>query len=117
MIFANVLGIATILLIIWWFWIYRPKEVSIKDDQLMITVESGTYTPARIKIKKDTTATLTFLRKDPSPCAEMLLIPDLNISKNLRLNKIVTIKLPALSEGKYAFHCQMKMYQGEICVA
>ena len=117
MIVTNLVGIATILLIIWWFWIYKPEEVSMEDDNLMITLEAGSYAPARIKIKKNKTATLTFLRKDPSPCAETLLIPDLNISESLPLNKTVTIKLPALSEGKYAFHCQMKMYKGEIYVA
>ncbi len=116
MIFANLVGIAIILLIIWWFWIYKPEEVSMEDNNLLITVESGTYTPSRIKIEKHKAATLTFLRKDASPCAETLLIPDLNISETLALNKSVTIELPELGEGTYAFHCQMKMYKGEIYV-
>jgi plastocyanin domain-containing protein len=116
MIIANLVGISTILLIIWWFWIYKPEQVSMEDDNLLITVESGTYTPARIKIQKHKATTLTFLRKDPSPCAETLLIPDLNISENLILDKAVTIGLPKLNAGTYGFHCQMKMYKGEICV-
>jgi plastocyanin domain-containing protein len=117
MIFVNLVGVAIIFLIVWWFWIYKPEDVSVEDNSLLITVASGTYTPSRIKIEKHKAVSLTFLRKDPSPCAETLLIPDLNINETLVLNKSVTIELPGLAEGTYAFHCQMKMYKGELNVS
>jgi plastocyanin domain-containing protein len=56
------------------------------------------------------------MRKDPSPCAETLLIPDLQINDFLPLNKLKTIQLPMLTPGEYTFHCQMQMYRGQITV-
>jgi plastocyanin domain-containing protein len=56
------------------------------------------------------------MRRDQSPCSETLLIPELQISDTLPLNKLKTIQLPALAAGEYAFHCQMQMYRGLIMV-
>ncbi|MEJ2680019.1 MAG: cupredoxin domain-containing protein [Gammaproteobacteria bacterium] len=60
--------------------------------------------------------TIMFMRKDHSPCSETVLIPDLQISETLPLNKLKAISLPAMSPGEYAFHCQMQMYRGQITV-
>ena len=46
----------------------------------------------------------------------MLLLPDLEISESLPLNKIKTIELPLLEAGEYDFHCQMKMYRDSLKV-
>ena len=117
MIFVNIVGFSLIGLIIWWFWLYKPKEIDLGDNDLVITVENGTYSPSRIKIPADNPVEIKFFRKDQSPCAETLLIPELQISDTLPLNTIKTIHLPALSAGEYAFHCQMQMYRGQITVA
>ena len=117
MLFINVAGIALIGLIVWWFWLYKPKEIDVTSTDLVITVENGSYSPARIKVPAGKAIELKFLRKDPSPCAETLVIPDLQVSDTLPLNKLKRIQLPALSAGDYAFHCQMQMYRVQISVA
>ena len=116
MMIINLIGIGLIALIIWWFWLYIPKEVSVADDNLVITVENGTYSPANVKLAKDKPAVLTFLRKDPSPCAEFVLIPKLDINQTLPLNQTISIAIPALQAGQYEFHCQMQMYRGVLNV-
>ena len=116
MLMVNVAGMALIGLIVWWFWLYKAKEVALDDTALVIVVENGTYHPARIKLPANHATELQFLRKDASPCAEMLLLPDLDISENLPLNKPMTIRLPALAKGEYPFHCQMQMYRGVLKV-
>jgi plastocyanin domain-containing protein len=116
MLLVNMTGIALIALIIWWFWLYQPKEVEIGNDDLVVIVENGSYQPPRIRIPADQSAKLQFIRKDPSPCAETLVLPDLEISENLPLNKIKTIEIPPLAAGEYDFHCQMKMYRGSLKV-
>lgn len=116
MIFINLTGIGLIGLIVWWFWLYKPKEAELSDSDFVITVENGTYSPSRIKVPAGSSVEINFLRKDPSPCSETLLIPDLQVSDTLPLNKIKTISLPALTAGEYAFHCQMQMYRGQISV-
>lgn len=116
MILANIAGLLLIGLIIWWFWLYKPKEVSVDGDELLITVDNGVYAPAHIKLAKRRPAKLTFLRKDASPCAEILMIPELDVNESLPLNKPVSVTIPALDEGEYAFHCQMQMYRGRITI-
>ena len=116
MLFINLVGFGLIALIVWWFWLYKPQEAELNDLGFLITVENGTYSPSRIKVPAGRAVEISFLRKDPSPCAETLLIPDLQVSDTLPLNKKKTIFLPALAAGEYDFHCQMQMYRGQIRV-
>ncbi len=116
MIIVNIAGLLLIALIVWWFWLYKPAETVLTEKALVITVDNGTYTPSRISLAAGQSVDITFLRKDQAPCAETLLIPDLNISESLPLNKSKTIHLPAMVAGTYAFHCQMQMYRGQITV-
>ena len=113
---VNLIGAALIGLIIWWFWLYKPRETSINDDNLIVTVENGSYFPAHIKLPKNQAAVITFLRKDPSPCAEVVMIPKLDINETLPLDKPISIEIPGLKAGEYAFHCQMQMYRGVLNV-
>lgn len=113
----NIIGLVLIALIIYWFWIYKPKNVHAKDqDVIKIVVEDGVYQPAHISVPADTEISLEFLRKDETPCAEMVIFPELNISESLPLNKTKSIKLKSLEKGSYQFHCQMQMYKGELVV-
>lgn len=116
MLLINLTGLALIAFIIWWFWLYKSKEVATESDEITIVVDNGVYQPSRIKLSADSDTTLNFIRKDASPCAEMVIFPDLDISENLPVNKVKSIRLPALSRGDYSFHCQMKMYRGELHV-
>ena len=112
MIFINILGLSLIVLIIWWFWLYKPKGVAVSEEGIVVTVENGVYQPARIKLPARKPVTIQFLRKDASPCAATVLIPELEIAEELPLNKSRAIRLPAMNKGEYAFHCQMQMYKG-----
>jgi plastocyanin domain-containing protein len=116
MLLINIAGLALIALIVWWFWLYQPKGAELGENDLVITVENGTYSPSRIIVPTGEAVEIKFIRKDPSPCSETLLIPELQISDTLPLNKLKIIQLPALAAGEYAFHCQMQMYRGEITV-
>lgn len=120
MLIVNLLGLGLIALIVWWFWLYKPKTVEVKNTntktELTIIVEKGVYQPANISISENTPVKLTFIRKDDSPCSSVVLFPELEISAELPLNKSFDILLPAMEKGQYAFHCQMKMYSGNIFV-
>jgi len=117
MLIINIAGIVLIALIVWWFWLYKPKEAELGANDLVITMENGTYSPSRIKVPAGEPVEIKFMRKDQSPCSETLLIPELQISDTLPLNKLKSIQLPALKSGEYAFHCQMQMYRGQITVS
>ncbi len=116
MMLINLLGVLLVGFIVWWFWLFKGKELSVSEGEILITVNDGIYLPARIKVPKGKTITLQFLRKDASPCAGTLLIPDFDISTELPLNRPSSIALPALKKGEYPFHCQMQMYKGILIV-
>ena len=117
MLIVNITGVLLIALIVWWFWLYKMNATQLVNNDLVIVVDNGTYTPARIKLPANKSVTVEFIRKDASPCAEILLIPDLQISEILPLNKPSKIVLPAMRAGNYDFYCQMQMYRGQIIVA
>lgn len=112
----NIAGLVLIALIVWWFWLYKPMDVELTAKDKVIVVDNGIYTPSRIRLPPNQEVTLTFLRKDSSPCAEMVVIPGLEFSTNLPVGKEKKIALPAMAKGEYDFHCQMKMYRGQLIV-
>lgn len=116
MLWINLAGVALIAIIVWWFWMYKPTGVAMQDGAIEILVKDGVYQPSNIKIPANKESTITFIRSDSSPCSESLQIPDLDINVTLSLNKKVKVTIPASKPGRHAFHCQMKMYVGELIV-
>jgi len=112
---VNIAGLLLIVFIVWWFWLYKPKAAfQARDKIARISVENGVYHPVRLRIAAHQPVQIEFLRKDASPCTEMVVFPALNVSHELALNSNTTIQLPALQPGTYEFHCQMRMYRGEL---
>lgn len=117
LLLVDLVGIMTIGLIVWWFWLYRPAAA--RSDALQpvdIVVEQGVYTPARIEVPAGKPVTLRFLRKDPSPCAEKVVFDALAINADLELNGKTVVKIPPQRAGEYPFTCQMQMYRGSLVV-
>jgi len=110
--FINIIGLIFIALIIWWFWLYKPKIAD--NANKVILVNNGIYKPGYITLPAHQESILIFKRLDPSPCSEVVIIPDLDISETLPINKEHTISIPATAPGKYHFHCQMQMYRGQL---
>jgi len=116
-ILVNLVGLALIAGIAWWFWLYQPKAAAqSKSGAVSITVDDGIYSPSRVSVKPNEAVVLRFLRKDPSPCAAMVIFDDLDISEELPVGKPKDIRLKVDKPGTYAFTCQMKMYRGELVV-
>ncbi|MDH5395632.1 MAG: cupredoxin domain-containing protein [Gammaproteobacteria bacterium] len=113
----NLAGIFLIIFIIWWFWIKKSKPVKALSDEINIVVKDGVYSPARIEVKTGQTVKLTFLREDPSPCAEKVIFDKMNITLDLPVNKKVSVSLKPEQPGEYSFTCQMKMYTGSLVVS
>ncbi len=111
----NLAGVALIALIIWWFWLWQPKSLArVQQGVVEILVDQGVYSPARIEIPAGQATTLRFVRKDPSPCAEQVLIDQLGLSAELPMNKPRDVMVKPNQPGRYEFTCQMRMYRGEL---
>jgi len=116
-IIINTIGILLIGFIVWWFWLVkRGREQQANQDNVKITVDGGVYAPNTIKAKAGETITLTFHRKDPSPCAESVIFADLDISLELPVNQNRDLSLKVDKPGKYEFTCPMGMYRGQLII-
>ena len=82
MLWINLVGIALIVLIVWWFWLYKEHNISIAEGSLEVLVKDGIYQPAHIKIRANEERQIVFHRADATPCAEMLSIPDGGFAMN-----------------------------------
>ena len=114
MIGVNLAAVVLIALIVWWFWLSKPKAVSAAGPVLEVLVEGGVYTPSRIEARVGQPLTLRFLRKDASPCAEKVVFSELGLSADLPLNQPLELTVTAPAAGRYSFTCQMQMYRGEL---
>lgn len=115
---VNVVGVALIGVIVWWFWLGGPrsKAVSGSSGPVEILVADGAYTPARIEVPVGEPVTLRFRRTDPNPCAEKVIFGDLNISSDLPVGKPRDITVTPSKPGEFEFTCQMGMYRGVLLV-
>ncbi|ABC33362.1 uncharacterized protein conserved in bacteria [Hahella chejuensis KCTC 2396] len=116
-ILVNLLGLGAMAFVIYWFWLWRPQNAARSaGGAIEITVSDGVYSPSHIEIPAGESATLRFLRKDPSPCAAMVIFDGLNISEELPVGQAKDIRIQAQEKGVYKFNCQMNMYQGSLKV-
>lgn len=116
-ILINLIGIALIFFIIWWFWIYTPHEVILAEEDIVeVIVDNGIYKPDTIKTAVGKILTLRFLRKDPSPCAGTVVFPDFDISSELPIEKAHDVIITPDEAGEFEFTCQMGMYRGKLIV-
>lgn len=111
-IIVTTAGIALIAFIYWFFFAKTEKAVSAAGT-LEITVDGG-YSPSAIETKTGAPLTLTFVRNDPSPCLEEVVIPDLGIRRHLPLHEKVSVTIRPQEPGEYPFACGMNMYHGKI---
>jgi plastocyanin domain-containing protein len=113
---VNIAGLVLVGLIVWWFWLSKPRAQRAASDVVEIVVEGGVYTPARIEVAAGRAVKLRFLRKDPSPCAEKVLFDDFGIAADLPIGQPVEISITPEKAGEFAFTCQMQMYRGTLVV-
>lgn len=113
---VNLIGLILIGLIIWWFVISKPKAIRIKGDTIDISVHDGIYDPSIVKAKKGQTLHLRFFRQDETPCSEIVIFDQLNLSAELPIGKPHEITLTVKEAGEYDFTCQMGMYRGKLIV-
>ena len=67
-------------------------------------------------MKKGETVVLRFTRTTKSECLKAVVLPDLNIKKDLPVNTAVDVVVKPEKEGKIVFQCWMAMFKGSLDV-
>ena len=77
-----------------------------------ISVTAAGYEPARVEVPKDTPVKLWFTRTGEPNCGSQVVIPSLNLKRDLPLDGSVLVELPAQPSGEIRFTCGMNMLRG-----
>jgi plastocyanin len=94
-----------------------PAQTStVVGRRIPVTATLEGYSPATVDVKKGEQVVLVFTRTTKADCLAQVVIPDLNIKKDLPQNTPVEIPVKFDKEGKYGFQCGMAMVKGTINV-
>jgi plastocyanin domain-containing protein len=119
-IVVNLLGLALIAFIVWFFWLVKAKGMkaaltSAGYQEQMVLVKGG-YTPDVIVVQRGKPVRLNFVRQESASCSEMVLLPAFNKSAKLPEGETVAIEFLPAEAGEYEFACQMGMFRGKVIV-
>ena len=81
-----------------------------------IKVSEEGYVPAHVKAHVGQDVVLVFTRTTDATCGTEVIVPSVNDTVPLPLNKPVEVRLVASQKGEISFHCGMKMLEGSVQV-
>lgn len=118
-ILVNLIGVALIALIVWYFFLYRKEGVQVAEvsgvQEINVTVKGG-YTPDTIVVKKGKPVRLHFTRQESALCSEVVVFDKLDVSARLPEGQSVTLEFTPGEVGEIPFQCQMGMLRGKVVV-
>ena len=117
---VDVLGLALIAFIVWFFWLVKGKGVRAAAtsggyQEQMVLVKGG-YTPDVIVVEAGKPVRLNFVRQESASCSEMVLLPGFGKSAKLPEGATVPVEFLPKERGEFEFACQMGMQRGKIVV-
>lgn len=116
---VNIIGLALIALVVWYFWLYRREGVQLDVvagvQEATIKVKGG-YDPDVVVVKKGKPVRLNFLRQESAMCSEMVIFDKLQKSAKLPEGETVSIEFTPMQDGEIPFQCQMGMLRGKVIV-
>lgn len=119
LLIVNIVGLALIGWIVWYFWLYRKEGVAAAEvggvQEVPITVKGG-YDPDVIVVKRGKPVRLLFNRQESSLCSEMVVFDKIGQSAKLPEGETVAIEFVPQEIGEIPFQCQMGMLHGKLVV-
>jgi RND family efflux transporter MFP subunit len=85
-------------------------------QEARIAVGDTSFEPSRITLRAGVPARLTFTRTSDKTCATSVVVPSLNIKKELPLNQPVLIEFTPQRVGEIGFVCGVNMLRGTIVI-
>ena len=115
----NLIGLAVIGWIVWYFWLYRKEGVkvgAVGGVQTVTVRVKGGYEPDVIRVARGKAVRLIFNREESSMCSEMVVFDKIGKSAKLPEGEPVTIEFTPAEKGEIPFQCQMGMLRGKVLV-
>ncbi len=92
-----------------------PKTPA-EERRVQVSVDGEGFHPASINVPARTPLRLVVTRTSNNTCAKEIVIPSLDETGRLPLNRPVEIRIPPQDRGTVTFACGMNMYQGQLVV-
>ncbi len=120
-VFVNLVGIALIALIVWYFWLSKPDGSLAASGaggiQEAFIVVKGGYSPDTIRVEAGKPVKLVFNRQEADPCSEKVVFDSFGVSADLPEGENVPVEFTPAEPGEYEFACQMGMLRGKVVVS
>jgi plastocyanin domain-containing protein len=116
---VNLLGLASIAWIVWYFWLKRKEGVAaavVGGVQAVAVTVRGGYEPDTIVVKAGAPVRLDFIRRESSLCSEMVVFDEIERTATLPEGETVSVEFTPETPGEISFHCQMGMLRGKVVV-
>lgn len=81
-----------------------------------VKVDAKGFTPSSIEFKKGEKGAITFTRTSDDTCAKDVVFPELNLKKELPLNKPVVVEVPTDTARTLTFTCGMGMFKSAVVI-
>lgn len=94
----------------------QPGWAAAQSQVVELQVTENGFEPSSVDVKPGTPVILKVTRKTDSTCATQIKIDAKKITKELPLNKTVTVNVGKLEKGEIRFGCGMDMITGKINV-
>ncbi len=119
-IVVNLIGVALIALIAWYFWLSKPEAAkatttSTGTQEVFVVVKGG-YSPDTIQVEAGHPVRLMFNRQESSPCSDKVILDAFGVSADLPEGETVPVEFTPMTPGDYEFACQMGMLRGKVIV-
>lgn len=79
-----------------------------------VTVDAEGYRPSPVTAPAGKPVRLVFTRTSDQGCGQQLVFPELNLRRDLPLNREVAVDLTMPASGSLSFTCGMNMYKGAL---
>lgn len=117
-VIVNLVGVALIGLIVWYFWLSKPQgslaAAGVGGIQEAFIVVKGGYNPDTIRVEAGKPVKLVFNRQEADPCSEKVVFDSFGVSADLPEGKNIPVEFTPAEPGEYEFACQMGMLRGKV---
>jgi plastocyanin domain-containing protein len=118
---VDLVGLALIGLIAWYFWLSKPQgspaTVGAGGIQEAFIVVKGGYSPDTIRVEAGRPVKLVFNRQEADPCSERVVFDAFGLSADLPEGERIPVEFTPSEPGEYEFACQMGMLRGRVVVS
>jgi plastocyanin domain-containing protein len=118
-IIVVVVGLASIAVVLWYFFGEREKVAARQGEsgvqEITVTVRGG-YSPDTIVVREGVPVRLNFYRDETASCSEQVVFGDFGIARHLPAFQTTSIEFTPDKAGEFTFTCGMNMMRGKLLV-